>query len=248
MIGLLGKKLGMSQVFDEKGSLIPVTLIQAGPCPVLQKKKTETDGYNAIRIGFDPKPFKQANKAEIGICEKITKELKGEVVEKEEETASQESEEQKKKSKKKMKLAVLPMRFIREIKVMNPDEFSIGQVLNVEIFKEGERVDVQGISKGRGFAGSVKRHHTRRGPESHGSMYHRRTGSLGQSAAPSRVYKGKPIPGHMGNAQSTVLNLKIIKTDKDKNLLFVKGSVPGHPNGYLLVRLSVKNRINVKKY
>lgn len=237
MIGLLGKKLGMSQIFDEKGALIPVTLIQAGPCPVLQKKMNEEHGYTAIQIGFDPKPLRRCNKPEVGLYEKITKEIepKKEGEEKSEEKSSD------KKSKKKLKLAIEPLRFVREIRIENPDEFNIGQVLDVNIFKAGEKVDVVGCSKGKGFQGPIKRWHSKRGPETHGSMYHRRTGSLGQSSDPSRVYKGKPMPGHMGNQRSTASNLQIIKTDKDKNILFVKGSVPGHPNSYVIISTSKKD-------
>lgn len=238
MIGILGKKLGMSQIFDDKGSLIPVTLIQVGPCPVLCKKTIQTHGYNAILVGFDPKPVRKCNKPELGLYEKIAKELKGE--QQVEQETNPESEEKQEKTKKKIKLVVEPMRFIKEIRVTNPDEYAVGQTLNVDIFKEGDIVDIHGISKGRGFAGSIKRFHTKRGPESHGSMYHRRTGSLGQSSDPSRVYKGKPMPGHMGNANSTASNLTVIKTDKTRNILFVKGSVPGHSNGYLVINTAIK--------
>lgn len=249
MTGILGKKLGMSQIFDEKGFLIPVTLVQAGPCPILQTKTKESDGYNAILIGFDPKAVRKCTKPEIGLYESIAKRLKGD---QKEESQSEEAKQDtpKEKSKKKVKLVVEPMKFTKEIKVDNPQEFKIGQIINVDVFKEGDRIDVVGISKGRGFAGSIKRFHTHRGPETHGSMYHRRTGSLGQSSAPSRVYKGKPMPGHMGNSRVTVSNLQVIKTDKEKNILFIKGSVPGHPNQYLVINIAkkiLKNKASDKK-
>lgn len=207
LLGLLGKKLGMSQIFDEDGKLVPVTLIEAGPCPILQKKEKSKDGYDALQIGFDPKPKRLTNKPEMGRFNKSN---------------------------------VAPVRFMREIRIQDVSEYEVGQVLDVEVFKKGEKVDVTGISKGRGFAGTVKRHHSSRGPESHGSMYHRGPGSMGGSSDPSRVFKGKALPGHMGNSRCTILNLQVVKTDKEKNLLVLKGSVPGHMNSYLLIRKSVK--------
>jgi large subunit ribosomal protein L3 len=211
--GILGKKLGMTQVYGEDGSAIPVTLIQAGPCSILQKKEKAKDGYNAIQLGFEPKPERVTSKPELGHFGKAHS---------------------------------APMRFVREVRVSDPSKFEIGQVIDVGVFKEGELVDVTGYSKGRGFAGTVKRHHTHRGPETHGSMYHRRAGSMGASSSPSRVLKGKVLPGHMGNAKSTVQNLKVIQTDKERHLLVVKGSVPGHPQGYVIIQKSIKGR-NKKK-
>jgi len=207
LLGLLGKKLGMSQIFDEDGRLVRVTLIEAGPCPILQKKEKSKDGYDALQIGFDPKPKRLTNKPEMGRFNKSN---------------------------------VSPVRFMREIRIQDVSKYEVGQVLDVEVFKKGEKVDVTGISKGRGFAGTVKRHHTSRGPESHGSMYHRGPGSMGGSSDPARVFKGKALPGHMGNSRCTILNLQVVKTDKEKNLLVLKGSVPGHMNSYLLIRKSVK--------
>jgi large subunit ribosomal protein L3 len=207
LVGLLGKKLGMTQIYDENGSAIPVTLIQAGPCQILQKKERARDGYNAIQLGFESKPERVANRPEQGHFKKANSN---------------------------------PMRFVREVKVSDPSKYEVGQVIDVDVFKEGERVDITGYSKGRGFAGTVKRHHTRRGPESHGSMYHRGVGSMGGSSDPSRVYKGKALPGHMGNSNSTAQNLRVVQTDKEKHLLIVKGSVPGYSSGYLIIRTSVK--------
>lgn len=208
-VGILGKKIGMTQVYAEDGTVVPVTLIEAGPCPILQKKERGKDGYNALQLSFEPKPERVTNKPEMGHFAKS-------------------------KSR--------PMRFVREVRVSDPSQYEIGQVIDVDVFKEGEKVDITGYSKGRGFAGTVKRHHSHRGPESHGSMYHRRAGSIGASSDPSRVLKGKALPGHMGNAKRTVQNLKIVQTDKQRHLLIVKGSVPGHPQGYLIIRKSVKGR------
>ncbi len=207
--GILGKKLGMTQIFDKDGKMIPVTVIEAGPCYILQIKSREKDGYSAIQIGFDKKPKRKANKPEQGRFDKAS---------------------------------VEPVRFIKEIKVHDDDlkQFSVGQALTVDVFKTGERVDVTGVSKGRGFQGAIKRFGITRGPMSHGSMYHRRPGSSGQSSTPSHVFKGKVMPGHLGNERCTILNLKVERTDKDRNILMLRGSVPGAMNGYLLVRKSVR--------
>lgn len=202
-IGLIGKKIGMSQVFDKDGILIPVTLIEAGPCPILQKKDKGKNGYNALQIGFDKKPERKVNRPEAGLFKKLN---------------------------------ASPIRIIREFRVDDASHFEIGQMLEVDIFEEGERVDVTGITKGRGFSGVVKRHHTQRGPESHGSKYHRRVGSLSASSDPSRVFKGKPMPGQYGNQRRTMLNLKVVGFQKEKNILLIKGSIPGSSNGYVLIR------------
>ena len=203
-LGLLGKKVGMSQMFDEDGVLSPVTLIEAGPCPVMQIKTAETDKYYAIQIGFDEKPERKANRPESGHAAKA---------------------------------GVAPMRLIKEFRLQEPvSDMQVGDALDVSIFEVGEKVDVIGKSIGRGFAGTIKRHHTRRGPESHGSMYHRRPGSAGMSATPSHTFKGKKLPGQLGNKRSTIQNLQILMVDKDKNLLAIKGSVPGHKNGYVMIR------------
>jgi len=211
-IGLLGRKLGMSQVFDQHGRLVPVTFIEAGPCVILDKKTVEEDGYNAVQLGFGQRKAKNTPKPLLGQFKKV---------------------------------GVPPMRFIKEFRLEEaglleklPD---IGGVLKVsDVFQEGEHVDVVGISKGRGFASPIKRWHTRRGPETHGSMYHRRPGSQGASSFPSRTWKGKHAAGHMGAARCTALNLVIMKTDEDKNLILVKGSVPGHNNGFVIIRKTVR--------
>ncbi len=209
-LGLIGKKLGMTQIFDRNGALVPVTLIEAGPCPILQKKDKETNGYSALQLGFDKKPNRNVIKPETGLFEKIK---------------------------------VSPVRIIREFRVDDISRFEIGQMLEVDIFQEGEPVDVTGITKGRGFAGSIKRCHTTRGPESHGSKYHRRVGSLSASSDPSRVYKGKPMPGHLGNQRRTMLNLKVMGMQKDKNILMIKGSVPGFTNSYVMIRKAKKQAL-----
>lgn len=206
-IGLLGKKLGMTRIFDETGNVIPVTVIQAGPCPILQIKSKEKDGYSALQLGFDAKPERLVNKPMAGHFKRAGAE---------------------------------PMRLVREFRTEELDGFALGQTLDLTLFDIGEKVDVVGISKGRGFAGVQKRHHSSRGPESHGSMYHRRAGSLGASADPSHVFRGKPAAGHMGAARVTVQNLTVIKVDKEKNILLVRGSIPGANDGYIVIRKSVR--------
>jgi len=210
-LGLLGKKLGMTQIFDTNGNLVPVTLIEAGPCYVLQVKNKQKDGYSAIQIGFDRKPKRKARKPELGHVNKAGTE---------------------------------PMRFVRELYLeeADTDSFSVGQTLTVDLFKEGERVDVTGTSKGRGFAGTVKRFGTSRGPMTHGSTYHRRPGSTGSSSDPSRIFKGKVMPGHMGNKRRTIPNLMVVKTDKERNILMVKGSVPGALNSYIVIKKSNRTK------
>jgi len=206
-LGLIGKKIGMTQVFDKDGSLVPVTLIEAGPCPVLQKKIREKHGYSALQLGFDKKPERKVNKPEAGLLKKAN---------------------------------VAPIRIIREFRTDDTDGYDVGQMLDVGIFEEGERVDVTGITKGRGFSGTIKRHGTHRGPETHGSKYHRRVGSMGGSSDPSRVFKGKRLPGQYGNKRRTMSNLKVVALQKEKNILLLKGSIPGHNNGYVLIRKKQK--------
>lgn len=205
--GILGKKLGMTQVFTEEGNVVPVTVIEAGPCAVLQKKNIENDGYEAVQLGFSEKKEHRANKPELGHVKKA---------------------------------GTTPKRFIREIRDMST-ETEVGQELKADLFAQGEHIDVIGITKGKGFAGSIKRHNQSRGPMSHGSRYHRRPGSMGP-VAPNRVMKGKPLPGRMGTDRVTIQNLEIIKIDTDQNLLLVKGSVPGPNNSFVVVKESVKKQ------
>lgn len=203
--GILGRKLGMTQIFDKDGKVIPVTIIEAGPCPVIQSKTEESDGYDAIQIGFDTIKESKVFKPGLGHFKKVN---------------------------------VKPVRFIKEIR--GKFQYKTGDEITIDIFKEDEYVDVTGISKGKGFAGGVKRWGWKGGGASHGSMSHRRIGAVGTGTTPGRVLKGKTMPGHMGFKKNTVQNLKIMKIDKEKNLLVVKGAVPGIKDGYIIIRKSVK--------
>src|SRR6476660_4248474 len=204
--GILGRKIGMTQVFAENGELIPVTVIAANQNVVLQKKTTETDGYNAIQLGFEDKREKLTNKPEQGHTAKAS---------------------------------TTPKRFIREIRDADVDGLEVGQEVKVEVFAAGEIVDVTGISKGKGFQGVIKRHGQSRGPMSHGSRYHRRPGSMGP-VAPNRVFKGKKLAGRMGGDQVTIQNLEIVQVDAERNLLLVKGNVPGAKKSLVVVQGAVK--------
>jgi large subunit ribosomal protein L3 len=202
-LGILGKKLGMTQIFDETGNLIPVTLVLAGPCPIIQKRDEERDGYTAVQLGFEEKPERLVVKA-----------LKGHFA----------------------KAGVKPARLVREFRGEEAAGLQVGEVLDVTMFADGEHVDIIGTSKGRGFTGVYKRRGSRPGPNSHGSMYFNRPGSNGGSSDPSRTYKGKPNSGQFGNSRVTVKNLEIVKRDPERNLLFLRGSVPGANNGYIMIR------------
>src|SRR5262245_19815932 len=204
MIGLLARKVGMTQVYDEQGRVVPVTLLAAGPCTVAQVKTPEKDGYAAIQIGYGQKREKRMSKAEQG--------------------------HMKKHGGKAMS------RVLREIKVDDIAAYQPGQEITVSIFPVGSKVDVIGVSKGRGFAGVVRRHHFTAGRETHGVTTHKQPGSIGASAYPSRVIKGKRLPGRMGGARVTVKNLDVLGVDAEQHLLWVRGSVPGAPNGMVLIR------------
>ncbi|WP_028552016.1 50S ribosomal protein L3 [Paenibacillus sp. UNC451MF] len=204
MKGILGKKLGMTQVFTPEGLVIPVTVIQAGPCTVLQKKDAENDGYEAIQIGFDDKKEKNAIKPELGHAKKA---------------------------------GATPKRYVKEIRGMS--EYEVGQEIKADLFAAGEFVDVTGTSKGKGFQGVIKRHNQHTGPMAHGSRYHRGPGSMGSIQA-NRVPKGKKLPGHMGSETVTLQNLEVIKVDTDRNVILVKGSIPGPKNSYVSVKSTVK--------
>ncbi|KHD85739.1 50S ribosomal protein L3 [Bacillus ginsengihumi] len=204
--GILGRKIGMTQVFAENGDLIPVTVIEAAPNVVLQKKTAETDGYEAIQLGFSDKRDKLANKPEKGHVAKAN---------------------------------TAPKRFIREFNGVNTGDFEIGQEVKVDIFAEGDIVDVTGISKGKGFQGVIKRHGQSRGPMAHGSRYHRRPGSMGP-VAPNRVFKQKALPGRTGGERITIQNLQIVKVDAERNLLLVKGNVPGPKKSMVIVKSAIK--------
>ncbi|RLQ91762.1 50S ribosomal protein L3 [Falsibacillus albus] len=206
--GILGRKIGMTQVFAENGELIPVTVIEAAQNVVLQKKTVEADGYEAVQIGFEDKREKLSNKPEKGHAEKAN---------------------------------TAPKRFVREIRGTNLDDYQVGQEVKVDAFAEGDVVDVTGISKGKGFQGAIKRHNQSRGPMSHGSRYHRRPGSMGP-VAPNRVFKNKLLPGRMGGEQVTIQNLQIVKVDAERNLLLVKGNVPGPKKAMLKVTSAIKTK------
>jgi len=202
--GLIGKKIGMTQTFDEEGNVAPITVIRVGPCTVIQKKTKEKDGYSAIQLGLiEEKGRKKATKPLVGHYEKS---------------------------------GVPPMKILKEFQFAEKGEVKEGDQFFVDIFQVGEKVHVVGMSKGKGFAGVVKRWGFHSGKASHGSMFHRRPGSIGASAFPSRVVKGKKLPGQMGNRRVTVKNLKVIQADKENNLLVVKGAVPGASGGYLLIK------------
>ncbi|MHC4269452.1 MAG: 50S ribosomal protein L3 [Planctomycetota bacterium] len=204
--GLLGKKLGMTQIFSDTGDLVPVTLIQAGPCDLLQVKSQETDGYSAVQIGFDEKKKKRATKAEIGHCSKAKTSVK---------------------------------RLIKEFRTNRSDvEYNLGQVLTVDVFEGVKEIDVTGISKGKGFAGVMKRWGFHGGPATHGCTTPRSAGSVGAGTSPGHVHRGKKMAGRMGGKKSTIKNLNIVKIDKSRNLLIVKGSVPGPNGGYIAMRKS----------
>ena len=205
--GILGKKVGMTQIFTEAGEFIPVTVIEATPNVVLQVKTVETDGYEAVQVGFDDKREVLSNKP-----------AKGHVA----------------------KANTAPKRFIREFK--NIEGLEVGSEITVDIFEAGDIVDVTGTSKGKGFQGVIKRHGQSRGPMGHGSMYHRRPGSMGPTSTPGRVFKGKKLPGHMGVETVTIQNLEVVKVDLDKNVILVKGSVPGAKGAVLKIKSSVKSK------
>ncbi|MBF1037053.1 MAG: 50S ribosomal protein L3 [Parvimonas sp.] len=197
--GLIGKKIGMTQIFED-GKFVPVTVVEAGPNFVLQKKTEEKDGYVALQLGFDEKKEKNTTKPKKGHFDKFKIEYK---------------------------------KYLREFRLDDVTGYEVGQELNADVFNEGDVVDIQGTTKGKGFQGVIKRHGQARGPMAHGSRYHRRPGSMGACATPSRVLKGKKLPGHMGNVTATVQNLKVVKVDTEKNVILVKGSVPG-PKGTIV--------------
>src|SRR5690625_3476498 len=199
--GILGRKIGMTQLFSETGEVVPVTVIEAEPNVVLQKRTQENDGYEAIQIGFADQKKNRTNKPEEDHAEKAN---------------------------------TTPKRFVREIRDANLDEYELGQEISVEIFQAGDKIDVTGTSKGKGFQGSIKRHNQARGPMSHGSRYHRRPGTMG-AVDPARVFKGKNLPGQMGGEQITIQNLEVVKVDAERNLLLVKGNVPGAKKSFVKI-------------
>jgi len=202
---LLGRKLGMTQVWSEDDKLLPVTVIEAGPCVVTQVKTDKRDGYRAVQIGFGEVKAKRLNKPMAGHFAKSN---------------------------------VEPKRYLAEIRLGDGDDIKLGQVLTVESLADAKRVSVSGVSKGKGFAGVMKRHNFKGGPGGHGSHFHRAPGSIGQCATPARVFKGMKLPGHMGSEKVTVRNLEVVKIDLEQNLLLVKGAVPGGKNALLTIRMA----------
>ena len=207
MKAIIGKKIGMTQIFDEHGKVIPVTVIEAGPCVVSQVKSVETDGYNAIQLGYGDVKASKMNKPSKGIFDK---------------------------------LKIAPKKHLREFRMDSVEGVEVGTEIKADTFVAGDKIDVQGTTKGKGFQGVIKRHGQSRGPMGHGSMYHRRPGSMGPTSTPGRVFKGKKLPGHMGRVTVTIQNLDVVRVDMDKNVILLKGSVPGAKGAILKLRTSVK--------
>ncbi len=206
---LIGKKVGMTQVYDGENRLLPVTVVEAGPCYVAQVKTSDTDGYNAIQIGYGSKRAKRITKSEAGHFIKAGVEAKA---------------------------------TLREVRCQESTEYKVGDVLTVSGFEEGQKVDIVGVTKGKGFQGVMKRYNFGGGPDSHGSMTHRRGGSYGQCQWPGRVYKGRKMPGHMGHVRRTVQNLQVVRIIEDKNVILLKGSLPGANGSQILIRTAKKTK------
>lgn len=204
---IIGKKIGMTQVFDENGRVVPVTVVEAGPCVVVQKKTIEKDGYEAIKVGFGEVREKLLNKP-----------AKGQFI----------------------KAGVSLRRTLKEFRLENSSEYEVGQEIKADVFTSGEKVDVSGVSKGKGFQGVIKRWNAQRGPMSHGSKFHRAPGSMGASSDPSKTFKNKKMPGHMGAVNTTVMNLEVVKVIAEKNLILIKGGIPGPNKGTVVIRNAVK--------
>ena len=221
---ILATKVGMTQIFNDDGVLTPVTVLQAGPCVVTQVKTVENDGYSAVQVGFVDKKEKVVNKdangkKEIRNRHGVNKAQMGHFA----------------------KAGVSGKRFVKEFKFENAAEYNLGDVIKADIFAEGDKIDATAISKGKGFQGAIKRHGQSRGPMAHGSKYHRHAGSNGACSDPSKVFKGKHMPGHMGNVQVTVQNLEIVRVDTENNLLLVKGAVPGPKKSLVTIKETVKS-------
>ena len=207
MKGILGKKLGMTQIFTEEGIVVPVTVVEAGPNVVTQVKTVEKDGYNAIQVGFEDAKEKSLNKPQKGH----------------------------------LAAANVLKKHLKEFRVDAVEEFTVGQEIKADLFAAGEKIDVTGTSKGKGFQGPIKRHGQSRGHESHGSRYHRRPGSMGACSFPGRVFKNKKLAGHMGSVKVTVQNLEVVRVDADKNLILVKGAIPGPKGSMVTIKEAVKS-------
>lgn len=205
--GILGKKIGMTQIFDEAGLLVPVTVLEVQPNVVLQVKTVEVDGYNAIQVGVDDKRDVLSNQAEQGHVKKAE---------------------------------TTPKRFVKEIRDAELGEVEVGNEITVELFEQGDLLDVTGVSKGKGYQGSIKRHNQARGPETHGSRHHRRPGAMSAATTPGRVRKGKKLPGQMGRDNVTIQNLELVQVDAERNVLLVKGNVPGAKKSFVEIKSAVK--------
>ena len=206
MKGILGRKIGMTQIFTEAGEVVPVTVVEAGPNVVTQVKTVEKDGYNAIQVGFEDAKEKSLNKPQKGH----------------------------------LAAANTLKKHLKEFRVDSVEEYTVGQEIKADLFAAGELIDVTGISKGKGFQGPIKRHGQSRGPESHGSRYHRRPGSMGACSYPGRVFKNKKLAGHMGSVKVTVQNLEVVRVDADKNFILVKGAIPGAKGSVVTLKEAVK--------
>ena len=221
--GILATKVGMTQIFTEDGALVPVTVLQAGPCVVTQVKTAENDGYSAVQVGFVDKKERIVNKDKNGKKEivhrhGVNKALKGHFD----------------------KAGVSCKRYVREFRLDNAEEYTLGSEIKADVFAAGDKIDASAISKGKGFQGAIKRHGQHRGPMAHGSKFHRHQGSNGACSSPSRVFKGKGMPGHMGCVKVTVQNLEVVRVDAENNLLLVKGAVPGPKKALVTVKETVK--------
>lgn len=206
---ILGKKLGMTQIFSQDGTVTPVTVVEAGPCLIVQKKTVEHDGYDAVQVGFGDIREKLVNRPEKGHFAKA---------------------------------GVAPKRYLKEFRLDDAASMEVGQEIKADIFSEGDKVDVSGVSKGKGFQGTIRRYHGHRGPMAHGSRYQRRVGSLSACSSPSRVFKLKKLPGHMGQDNVTVQNLEVVRVDVEKNVLLVKGGLPGARGSLVVIRSAVKGQ------
>lgn len=204
---IIGTKLGMTQIFAEDGKVIPVTVVKAGPCTVVQSKTVENDGYNSVVVGFGDVKEKSLNKPQKGVFAKAD---------------------------------IAAKKYLRELRLEDTSSLSVGDEIKADTFEAGEKIDVSGISKGKGFAGPMKRWGLHRGPMAHGSGYHRGSGSMGACSAPGRVMKGKKLPGHMGVVKVTIQNLEVVKVDAENDLILVKGAIPGNKGGLVTIRNSVK--------
>lgn len=207
--GIIGRKIGMTQLFTENGNVVPVTVIEAGPCAVVQKKTVENDGYSAVQLGFEDVREKLVVKPRKGQFDKAQ---------------------------------VAYKRVLKELKLDNSAELNVGDLIKADVFVPGDKVDVTGVSKGKGYQGTIKRHGFHRGPMAHGSGYHRHQGSMGANTDPSRVMKGKEMPGHMGSEQVTIQNLNVVKVDAENNLIAIKGAIPGPNGGLVIVKTAVKKK------